>query len=106
MSDWQKGDLALCVKQGDWTGNATGRRLVDLFPGIAVPVCGSVYTVAWAGLSRIGNIALEFVEVPTPQNSHGPLPWSATRFRKITPGTEPEGIEEPRRLPVKEKADA
>ena len=95
MADWQPGDLALCIKQGAWAHFASGE--------LAAPSCvrgGGVYQVRRVGISPFsGACVLWFTEHPGDGITES---FNASRFRKITPGTEPEGIEEPRRVPVKE----
>lgn len=90
MSDWQVGDLALCV------GSKRGLN-------------GRVFTVRETWTGPLGSdpsviaLGLRFYNFPDPSNKGA---WNAKAFRKITPGADIEGVEEPRRLPVKERADA
>lgn len=94
MSDWQKGDLALCIKQGPWLDN-NGNLHTD------GPRSGEVCRVI-AVLTLDGELGLALCEHPFDLFGC----FTARRFRKITPGAKIEGIEEPRRLPVKARADA
>lgn len=86
MSDWQVGDLALCVKSDPQNPMKMG----------------GIYTVSavlpetdeyWPGL------LLQGLRAPYRSRS-----WRQSCFRKITPGHKIEGFEEPRRIPVEEKA--
>lgn len=83
MSDqWNVGDLALCVKTDEWRGDASGLLLQG------GPAYGAVNTVSKVSITRCGYIVLQFEGVATPQNLNGrPIPWCATRFRKIKPDT-------------------
>lgn len=93
MSDWQKGDLALCVAEP-----------IGAVPVGWEPMIGGVYTVAgfdWGG-DPTGFLELE----EDPERFAPDAGWEPLCFVKITPGADIEGIEEPRRLPVKERADA
>ena len=92
--NWQPGDLALCVSKGP----ASDKRWLE------GPQEGDILTVDHVSIDRAFSIFpagqwLSFSEWPDDCFFHA-------GFVKITPGTEPQGIEEPRRLPVKEKADA
>ncbi len=79
MSDWQVGDLAVCLKTDKWRGRQTG-RVTD------GPSYGSVHKVAWVGPSRCGVLCLELEGIETPRNRDGSvIPWTADRFRKIRP---------------------
>lgn len=99
MSDWQPGDLALCVQGGVRDPTAAKPE--------GWPVAGKIYTVSHAALYQFKRgLFLGLFLVDGPKNASGKSIWNAGRFRKITPGADIEGIEEPRRIPVKEKADA
>lgn len=88
--NWQPGDLALCVSP-EWHVNAGGVYVVDsAFDGVGADGADD-------------GVGLVLLGVPAPDCADG---YDADRFVKITPGTEHQGIEEPRRLPVKDKADA
>jgi len=97
MTNWKPGDLALCVKGGSIIagGGAFGRT----------PTAGAVYTVEWAAMMRFKTgtlLGIRFVDAP--RNVDGAREWAALRFIKITPGADITGIEEPRRVPIKEEA--
>lgn len=96
MSGWEPGDLALCIKLGNWQYTATG----DLAPDGGMR-CGVIASVRRVAVSPRGNLVLWFVGYPGDEFHDG---YVADRFRKITPGADIQGIEEPRRIPVKEKA--
>jgi hypothetical protein len=84
MADWQKGDMALCLKQGPWS---------DI--GFAGPRAGQVFTVSAVAVRR-GILSLLI-------RGDWRNPWFVTsQFRKITPGADIEGVEAERR--VKEPA--
>ena len=73
MSDWQKGDLALCVK----TPNCVS----------ALVRAGGLYTVSKVSGFRdvLGEIGLAFEGMSLPHiNGHDPY-CAASRFRKVTP---------------------
>lgn len=94
MADWQVGDLALCVMEPISTNI---RR-------------GGIYRVKAVGpvipFRQGDDVALEMEGVVNPMAAAlVGRDWVMQRgFRKITPGHKIEGFEEPRRLPVKEKA--
>ena len=75
--DWQKGDLALCVRGGAWPG----------FTASTAPKCGAVYRVSSVERAPshwpTGGLALLLADGP-PNNS-GISIWSEVRFRKIRP---------------------
>lgn len=76
MSDWQKGDLALCV-----IGGHRGGPVIDAFPEK-----GCIYTVEKVGISDY--ITGDFLSLwlhDAPRNSDGQKVWPADRFRKIRP---------------------
>lgn len=74
MEDWKVGDLALCIKQGQWQSVKTG----DLHN--YGPRCGEVCTVT--GLCvKGGYIFLALAEWP----GDGGYSYIAHRFRKVTP---------------------
>lgn len=92
MADWKAGDLALCITVAPFD------RGGDL-------VCvrrGGVYRVSALGMvDSLDVLQLDGVDSENDTESG----WlGAYRFRKITPGADIEGFEEPRRIPVKEKA--
>ena len=76
MADWQKGDLALCIKMGPWVGDITG----EVLPG-EKPKPGRVYTVETV-TCRDGITLLFLVDVVNAR------PFWASRFRKVTPQSE------------------
>lgn len=92
---WQVGDLALCVDRG-----LRRCRCGCIQTGLECPPQGSVREVISIGEcgdyppAGCKEIALVFI-------GHFGM---ATRFRKITPGANIEGVEERRRLPVKQDA--
>lgn len=78
--DWTPGDLALCIKVGQWRCSTTLRPTPAPYPKT-----GRVYTVTCVGLAG-GGLCLELAEVPTPLNPNGSKrPWRANRFIKVTP---------------------
>lgn len=87
MADWQVGDLALCVKGAD-----------DL-------KAGAVYVVLeiWVGHTFAGGFFHDWDGIGLRVGAEAEDEcWLPSRFRKITPGADIEGFEEPRRIPVKE----
>jgi hypothetical protein len=70
MSDWQVGDLALCVD------DRPSRKPIRW-----EPVAGAIYTVASVAITD-GGSALELEEDPY---RDGLTAWFASRFRKIRP---------------------
>lgn len=78
MTDWQKGDLALCVKGGVLPG---GRAA-------ATPRAGQVITVENVTFGPIiqcpSGVTLLWSE-DLPRNGSGDRKWAASRFRKVTP---------------------
>ena len=95
MGDWQPGDLVLCVRGGEIAcPHSDGIHTGDDFPNSGV--IDAVDSVGFDEMddgTHCGCIALFF------KSGRAGV---ASRFVKITPGTEPEGIEEPRRVPPKE----
>lgn len=73
MSDWQVGDLALCVR-------ATGEPWKYL-PGTPAMRAGSIYSVDGV-VDICGQCGLIFQEHPS---SHPQRAFCASAFRKITP---------------------
>ena len=78
MSDWQAGDIALCV-------GAIKRRHLN----------GCVFTVksTWVGPHEVTSeptLGLRFVDLPLPHNLGA---WCAHHFVKITPGHKITGSE-------------
>lgn len=94
MADWQKGDLALCVKQGPWRGILVDDLRLCRMRG------GMIATVRGVGDYR-GAPILWFEGFPGECTRDA---FHAIRFRKITPGADIEGIEVERRVPVREDA--
>lgn len=81
MSDWQVGDLALCV--------SNKRDQHD--PKAHLLVMGRVYPVAVVGLRDTdGALALGFREVPVEDNPKKAYGFSARRFIKATPSAADE----------------
>jgi hypothetical protein len=102
MANWEPGDLALCVKDGKFVHNShTGRRCTH--NGRMVPPRGSIREVSRVEVAMTdrgtvfscGCLNLIFTD--------GSL-GAASRFVKVTPNADVEGIEERRRLPVREDA--
>lgn len=92
MADWQAGDLALCVRRVHSRASAqTGVRqgVVYLVTSVVMAPDGRI------GLRLAGCAARPYAKLRA---------FPASGFVKITPGTEIEGFEEPRRVPVKEDA--
>ncbi len=82
MSDWQVGDLALCIKQGPWVRTFSSGRRVDS----AGPKAGALLSVRQVRPGITSTIALLFSDYPDPSDprSRG---YNSTRFRKIRPHT-------------------
>jgi hypothetical protein len=76
MDDWKVGDLALCIKQGQWQRITTGIRHNK------GPRCGEVCTVTGVFV-KDGYIALALAEWPR-ASGYG-YGYIACRFRKVTP---------------------
>lgn len=85
MTDWQVGDLALCVSA------KYRKELIGKIGRVSKVVAGrNVET----GEPALGLIVDGF---PEPPHKNG---WLASSFRKITPGADIEGVEEPTRISV------
>lgn len=99
MSDWQVGDLALCIDDGprDWHTPKQTQALRQLCRG-------QIYTVSAIGRhsSYGGSIMLVGLSATHEQMGVG---WHSIRFRKIRPSAI-EHIEALKRLPVEVKEDA
>ena len=94
---WEVGYLALCVKVGPWrhiTPNGQIRKASGPNPG-------QIYCVTGIQNDWRGFTCLEFEGFAAGRDIYG---YRATRFRKITPGAKIEGVEERRRLPVRQDA--
>lgn len=74
MEDWKVGDLALCIKQGQWQSVETGSLLNY------GPRCGEVCTVVGVYMDR-GYLVLALAEWP----GDGSYGYIAVNFRKVTP---------------------
>jgi hypothetical protein len=83
MSNWEPGDLALCIRDH----SCFDEVWVDWAPKV-----GGVYTVAYYCPVEEG---MELQEDPDKFNPLGW--WHAPFFVKVTPGTDIEGIEEPKK---------
>lgn len=95
---WERGDLALCVKLGQWM--QTNLSLPD--QACVGPMPGAVLLVVRVCPAPVTDgTNLFFAEFPNFTDGEG---YAATRFVKITPGAKIEGVEERRRLPVREDA--
>ena len=103
MSGWEPGDLALCVRTGEVVHHApNGVRCHH--EGRKVPPRGSVREVVRVEpaltdkgtVFSCGCLTLSFADGGS---------GVALRFINITPGAEAEGIEEPRRIPVKKVSE-
>ena len=76
MSDWQKGDMALCIRGGNIIGD-----LLDYYP-----ISGRIYTVeAVAMVKFIPGESLGLWLKDGPPNKSGQSRWCVSRFRKIRP---------------------
>ncbi|MFC3100375.1 hypothetical protein [Altererythrobacter lauratis] len=99
-SEWRSGDLALCIKQGQWRDSAT-QEYVDFGPR-----AGALLTVCWvmdgAAMGRGSGLLLNFA--PWPRDF-----FAARNFVKITPDAkavdERVAIALPGGAPVVEPAD-
>ena len=80
MTDWRKGDLALCVKLNPWRGSNTGMVLRG-------PKPGSIYAVDSVQAGPSGILTLAFAEGAFYRLKDGyPIVrWRASAFRKVTP---------------------
>jgi len=90
MSNWQPGDLALCIKQGPWEAVYDDGEVEPSegpAPGSINVVKGLVYTRGDLCLHLDGWL----------ENDGSFSGFIASRFRKVTPGSEPEGAEVERR---------
>lgn len=77
MSDWQVGDLALCVRGGRSPVNTAHADY---------PACGAVYRVCGVGSVEFNtgeSLGLFFDDAP--ENVCGRRVWNAGRFVKATP---------------------
>jgi hypothetical protein len=87
---WAPGDLALCVDTADrlllGRRATAGRRYRK----------GAIYTVSAVGVHRLNGQPVLWLDAD-------PKSAAADRFRKVTPGADINGFEEPRRVPVKEE---
>lgn len=98
MTDWQPGDLALCVMGG------------DLNPGVKVmpegfPQAGRIYLVESVGVFRFfSGMKAGLGLVDGPKNIDGTREWGARRFVKVTPGHKIKGVEVEKRLSAKVSA--
>lgn len=102
--DWQKGNLALCVKLGPWRGEKDG-EIKTVHQDVQA---GGIYLVRHVGLSELGRVTLWLDGVgDTLAFRHG---FHARRFRKITPPPadefDRETIELMNRAPAKEPTNA
>lgn len=89
--NWQKGDLALCVKGGVIDPSAVSPS--------GWPLSGRVYRVAGAGAFRFSLGVMPALWLADgPNNNSGDSVWAAMRFVKVTPGTEIEGVEAENRI--------
>lgn len=96
MSDWQPGDLALCVRGGDLDPEYAWPT-VDRFPE-----AGRVYLVhgvVMENFSTVGH-SMGLILPDAPPNVRGNHVWCAGRFVKVTPGAEIEGKEVEAKRPV------
>ena len=77
MSDWQAGDIALCVKGG---------KITDApYDAKDYPVSGKFYTVGSVGMSMFyGGLKRHLELVDGPMNIYDRC-WPAHRFVKVTP---------------------
>jgi hypothetical protein len=102
MADWQAGDLALCVA----VAPEDAIEVLGLEKIGFGPVKGLTYTVTsvHGGVDCYGRqgLALQFAEIG--RSIETAVGYNSLCFRKITPGTEIEGIEVERRVPVREAA--
>ena len=88
MTDWAVGDLALCIKSGNWRPRIG--HIVQTEPGPNVGQCFTVRAVQM-GIADPDEVYLGF---------HGKrFQYAARYFRKVTPGADIEGVEEAKRLP-------
>lgn len=71
MSDWQVGDLALCVKLEPWRLSGTNG-----------PRSGHIYRVDVVTVNLWGETGLIFHSLPSLGYRGG---WNANRFIKVTP---------------------
>lgn len=80
MSDWQIGDLAVCVDDSDMDGSSSGScKYVRI--GQVYRVRGVLPRILWLNMER--HQGLVVAETSNPFGPHGA--FSAQRFRKIRP---------------------
>lgn len=98
MTDWQPGDLALCVKGGRIVSSPLLRPPLPEYPNT-----GKIYTVDGVSVDKFIQVpgesvlALHFTDAPT--NRCGKRVWAAERFVKVTPGADIKGVEVERKAP-------
>ncbi|MBH9537493.1 hypothetical protein [Novosphingopyxis sp. YJ-S2-01] len=80
MTDWQVGDLALCVDAGD----KFGRHLQQPKQGQVYRVAGLTAPGLWSSGNFLFGLKLEEIRSDNPEGDYCP-----TRFRKIRPDAEP-----------------
>ena len=96
MTDWQPGDLALCVRGGILLKTY-------LHPLPAYPESGKLYNVVDIDFQEFTYtqdkkvVALVFSDAPV--NRCGTKTWAAARFVKVTPDADIEGKEVERKVP-------
>lgn len=79
MTQWQPGDLALCIKLSVWrsrSSDAVGRG----------PSAGQILTVARVGDMRSGLTGLVFADYHSDVDMAGhPVPYASDRFVRLEP---------------------
>ena len=78
MSNWELGDMALCVRGGPIPG--------QVYFGAIPPLAGQLFTVVKAEviMSQRGQVLYLWLE-DGPKNIFGEACWAACRFIKVTP---------------------
>ena len=79
MSGWQKGDLAVCIKRGEWCHYGTGE------PTNGGPKYNEIVTVRRVGIGISGMPVLWLVGYKGDEVGDS---FGSRRFRKIKPDTE------------------
>ena len=82
MSNWEPGDMALCVKQGPWLATFEDGR-IELGNG---PRAGQFLTVREVGVGMTSPCALKFSDFPDIPTERGAfVGFESYCFVKVTP---------------------
>jgi hypothetical protein len=77
MSDWQSGDIALCVKGGKITDAPYGAK--------GYPVAGKLYTVGSGGISMFYGGLKRYLDLVDGPINVTDRRWPSARFVKVIP---------------------